>query len=341
MRAATAAPRAAPEIHIETDFVVLHPVMWMFLAVLVTFVLTRTITRRIRAKQREAEVRAAAGDPESGGAGVLRNISVGGVHVHHQVLGILLMSVIGIIVFASTPDGVGLNICAALFGVGLSLAFDEFAMWLHLDDVYWSAEGRQSVDAIFVVLMVTGVLIGGADFLTGDVGTATWWGSVGGLLVVLVLAVVCLLKGKVMLGVIGIVVQPLVIIGAFRLGKPESWWGRRYYRRQPRRLARSRKRFGPRYDARWNRVRDFFGGKPDPTAAPLAAPLGTAPPAPAASSAPASPPVPAAPVASSAPAAPAASGEAVDPGQRTTVGRGSAGTPPAADRTASGAHSTS
>ena len=247
----------------------LHPVMWMFFAVLLTFLLTRFVTRRIRSKEMAAAARAATEGPDvvdDSGGGLIGNISLGGVHIHHQVFGILLMAGTGIVVFAATPQGVGLNVAAVLFGAGISLAFDEFALWLHLDDVYWSAEGRQSVDAIFCVLMICGILIGGADFLTGAVGSDTWWSSVVGLVVLLLLAVLCMLKGKVMTGVVGIVFSPAAIVGACRLAKPNSWWARRRYR--PKKLARAQRRFGPRYAARWNRVRDFFGGAPDPAIAP-------------------------------------------------------------------------
>jgi hypothetical protein len=47
-----------------------------------------------------------------------------------------------------------------------------------LEDVYWTDQGRKSVDAIFCVLVITGALIGGADFVAGPVGTAAWWSSV-------------------------------------------------------------------------------------------------------------------------------------------------------------------
>ncbi|WP_230313529.1 hypothetical protein [Nakamurella alba] len=259
--------RAAVTVEIRIgDDVVLRPVMWMFIAVLLTFLLTRFVTRRIRTKQRAAALAAANGDPTeaAGQGGLLKDINIGGIHLHHQVFGILLMAITGILVFATTPEGVGRNVAAFVFGIGLSLAFDEFALWLHLDDVYWSPEGRQSVDAIFCVLCMIGFLIGGADFISGEVGTGGWWASVASLLVLLALSVICLLKGKVMTGVIGVVFSPLTLVGTLRLAKPTSWWARRFYPPGSRRMRRSRRRFGPDYDRRWNRVRDFFAGAPDP-----------------------------------------------------------------------------
>jgi hypothetical protein len=163
---------------------------------------------------------------------------------------------------SATPHGAALDIAAAIFGVGVSLTLDEFALWLHLQDVYWTTEGRKSVDAIFCVLAVTGALIGGTSFLSGRIGTATWWSSVSVLAVDLMLSVICLLKGKVTTGVIGTVISIVALIGAVRLAKPGSWWAMRYYAGRPRRAARAARRYGPRYQQRWNRVRDLVAGAP-------------------------------------------------------------------------------
>ena len=160
---------------------------------------------------------------------------------------------------SATPHGAALDVAAAIFGVGVSLTLDEFALWLHLEDVYWTTEGRKSVDAIFCVLAITGALIGGASFLSGHVGTATWWSSVSVLAVSLMLSVICLLKGKVTTGVIGIVISVVAFVGAVRLAKPGSWWATRRYAGRPRRAARAAHRYGPRYQRRWNRLRIVAG----------------------------------------------------------------------------------
>jgi hypothetical protein len=236
----------------QSQTVVLRPVMWMFIALLCTFVITRTITRRIRSRGDGAETT---------GVG-LKDVTIGGVHIHHQVWGILIMLGAGLALIASTPDGVALDVVAAIFGIGVSLTFDEFALWLHLEDVYWTTDGRKSVDAIFAVLAVTGILIGGADFVTGTVGSAEWWSSIAGLMLSLALCLVCLLKGKMVTGVIGIVFSVVAFVGAIRLAKPDSWWARRRYGRRPRRMARSERRFGAAYERRWNRVRDLVAGAP-------------------------------------------------------------------------------
>lgn len=240
-----------PDPVVDNQVVVLRPVMWMFFAILVTFLVTRAVTRWIRSRQQAAR---------SGGP--IRDITVGGVHVHHQVFGIMIMLAAGLILIAGTPEGRALHWTAAIFGVGVSLTFDEFALWLQLEDVYWTPDGRKSVDAMFCVLAVTGVLIGGADLLAGDIGSEAWWVSVVTLGINLGFCTVCLLKGKVITGIVGIFLSLVAIVGAIRLAKPGSWWARRRYTGRPRRLGRAQRRFGARYDARWNRLRDLVAGAP-------------------------------------------------------------------------------
>ena len=224
--------------------------MWMFLGILVTFLITRTVTRLIRSG--------------SGGGAGLGNVSIAGNHIHHQVFGILIIIGAGIILVSQTPYGAALDAAAALFGVGVGLTVDEFALWLHLKDVYWAKEGRQSVDAVFCVLAVTGALIGGASFVTGAVGTAEWWSSMAAIGVNLVLCVICLLKGKVITGVVGIVIGPVALVGAIRLAKPGSWWAQRRYATRPHRADRAARRYDQRRMERWNRLRDLVAGAPSP-----------------------------------------------------------------------------
>jgi hypothetical protein len=226
----------------------LRPMLWMFLAILATFLITRTVTRLIRSG--------------SGGRAGLGNVQVAGIHIHHQVFGILIIIGTGIVLVSERPEGVALDIAAAVFGVGIGLTVDEFALWLQLEDVYWTSEGRKSVDAIFCVLVITGALLGGASFVTGRAGTMAWWWSVFILAAELGLCVICVLKGKVTTGVVGIVFGFAALAGAVRLAKPGSWWAARRYPSRPRRAARAAARYDERYEARWNRVRDLIGGAP-------------------------------------------------------------------------------
>ena len=190
------------------------------------------------------------------------NIRIAGNHVHHQVFGILIIIGTGIVLVSKAPRGAGLDVAAAVFGAGIGLTVDEFALWLHLEDVYWSHEGRKSVDAIFCVLVITGTLIGGAEFVTGRIGTAAWWSSVGVIALNLLLCLICMLKGKVVTGVIGIFISIVALIGAVRLAKPESWWAGRRYASRPRLALRAARRYDQHYEARWNRIRDLIAGAP-------------------------------------------------------------------------------
>ncbi len=43
------------------------------------------------------------------------------------------------------------GIDAAVFGASAGLTLDEFALWTRLEDVYWSEEGRSSLEAVAIV----------------------------------------------------------------------------------------------------------------------------------------------------------------------------------------------
>lgn len=199
------------------------------------------------------------------------NVSAGGTHLHHVVFGIGLMTFAGVGAF--TPAGGNTpwwEILAMLFGVGLALVLDEFALVLHLDDVYWSTQGRLSVDAIVLVAAVTGLLIVGAlplgvnDLDSGD--SAALWNYVGGLAVNALLVAITFVKGKFRLGVLGLLFPLFALVGALRLARPGSLWARRRYQPGSRRDQKSRAR-ADRIAARWttrkNRLFDLVAGRPD------------------------------------------------------------------------------
>ena len=81
------------------------------------------------------------------------NITAGDVHVHHMVPGMLLVLLAGYLGLAMGPER-PLRVLAVLFGVGAGLVLDEFALWLRLEDVYWEPEGRQSLDAMIVAVVL-------------------------------------------------------------------------------------------------------------------------------------------------------------------------------------------
>lgn len=83
-------------------------------------------------------------------------VQYGGRHIHHLVFGILILLLVGYGWLCEIGSGssdssilVG-RLMSILYGVGAALTLDEFALWLNLRDVYWSPEGRASVDAILL-----------------------------------------------------------------------------------------------------------------------------------------------------------------------------------------------
>src|SRR6476620_10752244 len=91
------------------------------------------------------------------------NVEVGGTHIHHLVWGIILLMLTGYLSIGLEPDSPWKEILACLFGFGMGLTLDEFALWLNLEDVYWSEKGRRSIDAVFVAAGFGGLLLLGAS----------------------------------------------------------------------------------------------------------------------------------------------------------------------------------
>jgi hypothetical protein len=193
-------------------------------------------------------------------------VSESGVHLHHLVFGIVTMMVSGAIGFTVLGDSPYAEICAFTFGVGAGLTIDEFALWVYLEDVYWSEEGRVSVDATVLAAGAMGlVLLGLTPF---DWETGSFEQPIGSLIsAALVFGVVaaCFAKQRLLHGTVGFFFVPVAIYGAIRIGKPNSPWARRRYREtSPTKQAEAEVRFAP--DRRTERFksafRDMIGGKP-------------------------------------------------------------------------------
>ena len=226
------------------------PLLLCLAAFVATFILTRVITRMIRA-----------------GIGPFKNnVSASGVHIHHSVPGILLL-IFGALMSLRSPSSPWFEIAAITVGIGMSLILDEFGLILHLEDVYWSDEGRISVEMIGLTTACLGLFmlgfspLGVDDLTVGDISVRVT--LLTGLLLHGCLVVVCLLKGKYRAALISLFVPIVAWVCAFRLGRPHSWWGRRRYRgkKLARALARTEK-FDRRWDPRWRWLSDLIAGKP-------------------------------------------------------------------------------
>ena len=74
--------------------------------------------------------------------------------------------------------------------------------------------------------------------------------------------IICLLKGELATGLIGLPIPMVALIGAVRLAQPESFWARRHYSKE--KTARAGLRF-ERHQARRDRLRDVLSGNRRPT----------------------------------------------------------------------------
>jgi hypothetical protein len=181
------------------------------------------------------------------------NVVAGAVHVHHMVFGVVFMGIGGVAELAAPLHSVAWRAGpAALFGLGTALVLDEFALILHLRDVYWSNEGRVSIDAVFVAAGVTALLLMGVSPVgvknvahyqrllpEGAEAVTTLHLAVVALFA---LATITLLKGKIWTGLFGLFVPPLFVVGAIRLARPGSPWARWRYRDRPGKLAKADRR---------------------------------------------------------------------------------------------------
>ena len=220
------------------------PLLLCFSAFIATFSVTRLITRTIRA-----------------GRGPFKdNVSASGLHVHHAVPGIILL-IVGALMAVGTSARPYIEIAGVLVGVGTSLVLDEFALILHMSDVYWTEDGRVSVELVSLTVACLGFVLVGSnpfDFADTAVGQVAAGGVISALAFHLVIVGICVSKGKYELALLSIFVPFLGLVCAIRLARPESRWARRFYRR-PAELERAKRR-AERYDRRYGRFTNVIGG---------------------------------------------------------------------------------
>ena len=212
------------------------PLFCFFCAFLVSFCFIRLSVRLIR-----AQVRWWPG-----------NISRGDTHVHHMVFGVIFMVIAGVAAIAPPAHSADWRAgAAALFGIGTALVLDEFALILHLRDVYWSSAGRVSIDAVLIAAGITALLLLGAspagvsdvaDYRRLPGGTGALVSLVLSLVLLFGFAAITLLKGKIWTGLLGLFLPFLFVVAALRLARPHSPWARWRYQGKPRKLARAVRR---------------------------------------------------------------------------------------------------
>jgi hypothetical protein len=219
------------------------PLMCCLVAFILTFFVTRAFVRYIRH-------RADRGVPPRWWEP--RNIHIGSHHIHHVVVGVVLVMISGLTLVTLSVDGhePEYTVAAIFFGIGAALVLDEYALILHLSDVYWEEDGRTSVDAVFAAVAVGGLLVLGLHPLMFFI--SLWQDTthsmllrsavIAGMVMTPPLAAVVLLKGKVWTGLIGMFFVVLLFVGAIRLSRPHAPWARWRYTSQLDKMRRALQR---------------------------------------------------------------------------------------------------
>src|SRR5271169_838051 len=118
----------------------------------VTFAAVRGITHAIRAER-----------------GPFRNITPGGRHIHHMTFGITGLLTVGylwLLEIGINEERWSSRVTSLAFGSGAALTLDEFALWLNLEDDYWTKQGRESIDAVVLFGSLLTLSVLGKGFFT-------------------------------------------------------------------------------------------------------------------------------------------------------------------------------
>ena len=197
-----------------------------------------------------------------------------GLHIHHLVWGIWLMIICGFLAFATDLGSPWWQVISIGFGIGIGLTLDEFALWLHLDDVYWSEAGRSSVDAaILAAVLGLLVVLGLRPFGLDETGSLV--GAIATAIVNITFAAITFFKGRIFLGAIALFVPIVGIWCACRLAKPGSPWAhKRYVGKHADKMARAEQRWNPgkRSAEVGRKLQDIIGGVPTDELPPEARP---------------------------------------------------------------------
>jgi hypothetical protein len=80
-------------------------------------------------------------------------LTIRGVHIHHFTYGVVILVFVSLYLILIRPESESKKYIwvSLIYGIGLGLTFDEFGMWVRLEDDYWI---RQSYDAIIIVTLL-------------------------------------------------------------------------------------------------------------------------------------------------------------------------------------------
>lgn len=137
-----------------------NAILNMVASFITTFAITRGITHTIRVRGR---------------LGPIKNLIAGGRHIHHFLPGMVVSLVSGGVAISLSREKRN-RWLAIPFGVGVALVLDEAALLLELEDVYWSDEGKMSVQVAFATMGLLGAVAYAIQVRrSGEPGTEFDW----------------------------------------------------------------------------------------------------------------------------------------------------------------------
>ncbi len=98
------------------------------------------------------------------GAGANGGLIIGGVHIHHAMFGLTIMIVVTLLWMLEVgvdrrAGSRSWRVTATAWGFAWALILDEFALLLHLKDVYWLPEGEESLYALGAFGLLMSVVV--------------------------------------------------------------------------------------------------------------------------------------------------------------------------------------
>ncbi len=84
-----------------------------------------------------------------------------GRHFHHYNIGIALLSAVGAVGLRGSDERRQHPAVAVAYGTANALVVDELALLLDLKDVYWSHDGRESVDVAIGIIALGATISAG------------------------------------------------------------------------------------------------------------------------------------------------------------------------------------